>query len=590
MTASILPLIKRLVAENGRQYAPLYAVVIVAMVVVAGATAASAYLMKHVINSIFVNQDRTALYALTLGIFVIFTIKGFGSYFSEVLLGRIGNRLVAQTQRRLFEHLLKVDVSFFQARSSSQLVMQISQNATSVKEMLTTVSLTFGRDLFTVIALVGTMIFLDPIMTAIALIGGPLVVLISRKLVTQIRAAATGEIHSLAGIINATRELSQGVHVVKSFQLEPHMNERMDNAVSAVERLSNKMLRVQAVVNPLMDSLGGFAVAAVVFYAGWRNLNYGDTPGQFFAFITALLMAAEPARRISQAHLKLAASAIGVKMMYDLLDTPAREAETIEKPPLRVSKGDIVLENVVFGYTPDKPVIKGLNLIAPAQKVTALVGLSGGGKSTLLGLLQRFHEPQSGRILIDGQPIRDHSIASLRRNITYVGQDVFLFEGTILDNIRAGCRDATDEQCIEAAKAAGAHPFISQQSKGYQTEVGELGSQVSGGQRQRISIARAFVKNTPIVLLDEPTSALDSETEDHIQRELQALTEKRTTVVIAHRLSTILHADVIHVIEDGQVVESGSHADLLKKGGPYSRLFLLQFARVLNPDASTAVN
>ncbi|OYW52517.1 MAG: ABC transporter [Hyphomicrobium sp. 32-62-53] len=590
MTASILPLIKRLVAENGRQYAPLYAVAIVAMVVVAGATAASAYLMKHVINSIFVNQDRTALYALTLGIFVIFTIKGFGSYFSEVLLGRIGNRLVAQTQRRLFEHLLKVDVSFFQARSSSQLVMQISQNATSVKEMLTTVSLTFGRDLFTVIALVGTMIFLDPIMTAIALIGGPLVVLISRKLVTQIRAAATGEIHSLAGIINATRELSQGVHVVKSFQLEPHMNERMDNAVSAVERLSNKMLRVQAVVNPLMDSLGGFAVAAVVFYAGWRNLNYGDTPGQFFAFITALLMAAEPARRISQAHLKLAASAIGVKMMYDLLDTPAREAETIEKPPLRVSKGDIVLENVVFGYTPDKPVIKGLNLIAPAQKVTALVGLSGGGKSTLLGLLQRFHEPQSGRILIDGQPIRDHSIASLRRNITYVGQDVFLFEGTILDNIRAGCRDATDEQCIEAAKAAGAHPFISQQSKGYQTEVGELGSQVSGGQRQRISIARAFVKNTPIILLDEPTSALDSETEDHIQRELQALTEKRTTVVIAHRLSTILHADVIHVIEDGQVVESGSHADLLKKGGPYSRLFLLQFARVLNPDASTAVN
>lgn len=590
MTASILPLIKRLVAENGRQYAPLYAVVIVAMMVVAGATAASAYLMKHVINSIFVNQDRTALYALTLGIFVIFTIKGFGSYFSEVLLGRIGNRLVAQTQRRLFDHLLKVDVSFFQARSSSQLVMQISQNATSVKEMLTTVSLTFGRDLFTVIALVGTMIFLDPIMTAIALIGGPLVVLISRKLVTQIRTAATGEIHSLAGIINATRELSQGVHVVKSFQLEPHMNERMDNAVSAVERLSNKMLRVQAVVNPLMDSLGGFAVAAVVFYAGWRNLNYGDTPGQFFAFITALLMAAEPARRISQAHLKLAASAIGVKMMYDVLDTPAREAETVEKPPLRVSKGDIVLESVVFGYTPDKPVIKGLNLIAPAQKVTALVGLSGGGKSTLLGLLQRFHEPQSGRILIDGQPIRDHSIASLRRNITYVGQDVFLFEGTILDNIRAGCRDATDEQCIEAAKAAGAHPFISQQSKGYQTEVGELGSQVSGGQRQRISIARAFVKNTPIILLDEPTSALDSETEDHIQRELQALTEKRTTVVIAHRLSTILHADVIHVIEDGQVVESGSHADLLKKSGPYSRLFLLQFARVLNPDASTAVN
>lgn len=590
MTDSSLPLIKRLVTENGRQYAPLYAIVIAAMMVVAGATAASAYLMKHVINSIFVNQDRTALYALTLGIIVIFAIKGLGSYFSEVLLGRIGNRLVAQTQRRLFQHLSIVDVSFFQARSSSQLVMQISQNATSVREMLTTVTLTFGRDLFTVIALIGTMIFLDPIMTAIALIGGPLVVLISRSLVTQIRAAATGEVHSQTGIINATRELSQGVHVVKSFQLEAHMNERMDDAVSAVERLSNKMLRVQAAVNPLMDTLAGFAVAAVVFYAGWRNLNYGDTPGQFFAFITALLMAAEPARRISQAHLKLAASAVGVKMMYDLLDTPAREMESIEKPALHVSDGDIVLENVVFAYNPQRPVIKGLNLTAPAHKMTALVGLSGGGKSTLLGLLQRFHEPQSGRILIDGQPIHEYSIKSLRRNITYVGQDVFLFEGTILDNIRAGCRAATDEQCIEAAIAAGAHPFISQLNKGYQTQVGELGSQVSGGQRQRISIARAFVKNTPIVLLDEPTSALDSETEEHIQRELKELTEKRTTVVIAHRLSTILHADVIHVIDDGRVVESGSHADLLKKEGPYSRLFLLQFARVLNSTTTASVN
>jgi ATP-binding cassette subfamily B protein len=301
-------------------------------------------------------------------------------------------------------------------------------------------------------------------------------------------------------------------------------------------------------------------------------------------------MCADPARRLSRVHIKIASTAIGVRMMYELLDTPAREEEVEQKPDLVVSQGNVVFDNVVFGYIPDRPVIKGLDLVAPAGKMTALVGLSGGGKSTVLGLLQRFREPQSGTIFIDGQPIRDYSLKSLRRSITNVGQDIFLFEGSILDNIRVGLDDATEEQCIAAAKAASAHDFIMGLPKGYATQAGELGNQVSGGQRQRIAIARAFLKNAPIVLLDEPTSALDSQTEDHIQRELKELTKGRTTIVIAHRLSTILHADLIHVIEGGRVVESGTHDELLHRGGAYSQLFFLQFSQVLDHHQPLSLN
>ncbi len=588
--SSTFGLLRRLLQEHGREFGPQYALVVLAMMLVAGMTSLSAYLMKHVVDSIFVNQSQAALYSLTGAIVVIFTVKGLSGYFSEAMLGRIGNRLVAQTQRRMFDHLLKTDVAFFQAQGSSDLITRISHNASAVRDMLNTVSLTFGRDLFTVVGLIVTMIVLDPIMTLLAFVGGPAAVLASRKLVERVRKAAKSEVANVTGIINATRELSQGVQVVKAFQLENIMRKRMFDAIAAVERLSNKMIRIEASVNPMMDSLAGLAVAMVVFYAGWRNINYGDTPGQFFAFITALLMCADPVRRLSRAHLKIESTAIGVQMMYQLLDTPPLEAEVERKPDLQVTRGEVVFNKVTFGYVSKQPIIKEMDLVAPAGKVTALVGLSGGGKSTTLALIQRFREPQSGAIFIDGQNISEYSRASLRRNITNVGQDVFLFDGSILENIRMGLEEATEEQVVAAAKAAKAHDFIMSMPNGYATQTGELGTRVSGGQRQRISIARAFLKNAPIVLLDEPTSALDSQTEDYIQRELRELTEGRTTIVIAHRLATILHADLIYVIDNGQAIESGTHEELLRSGGAYSQLFKLQFAKALTQPPPELIN
>lgn len=581
MPTSTIELLKRLFRENGREYAPEYALAILCMLVVAGATSLSAYVLKNVIDTIFVHQNRAALTGITIAIIVIFLAKGTAAYFSEVIVGRIGNRLVADTQKRMFDHLLKVDISFFQQHSSSDLVTRMSYNANGVRDMLNLVSLNLGRDLFTIIGLVGTMIYLDPILSAIAFIGGPIAALTSRKMVARIKKATKSEVHSFTGIVQITRELSQGAQVVKSFQLENKMRGRMFDAIDAVQRLANKMLRIQAGVNPLMEAIGGCAVAAVIFYAGWRNLYHGESPGQFFAFITALLMCADPARRLSRVQLQLATAAVGVRFMYELLDTPQREAEQPGLPELEITGGAITFRDVAFRYVENKPVIQGLTLEVPAGKMTALVGHSGGGKSTVFALLQRLRVPDEGVIEIDGQSITDVSLQSLRRNISVVGQDAFLFEGSIIDNIRAGLESATDEMCIEAAKAASAHEFIMSLPRAYESQVGELGGHVSGGQRQRITLARAYLKNAPIILLDEPTSALDSETEDVIQRELRRLTEGRTTLVIAHRLSTILHADLIHVIESGRVVESGTHDQLMGASGAYSRLFKLQFAKFL---------
>jgi subfamily B ATP-binding cassette protein MsbA len=577
---STLDLLKRLVSEHGREYAPQYALAIVCMILVAATTSLSAYVLKYVIDTIFVQQNRAALVGITIGIVAIFVVKGLAAYCSEVMLGRIGNRIVAKTQKRMFDHLLKVDVAYFHEHPSSDLVTRISYNANSVRDMLNMVSLNFGRDLFTIIGLICAMFALDPLLTVIALVGGPIAALSSRKMVARIKKAARTEVHSMSGIVQITRELSQGAQVVKSFQLEKKMRVRMFAAIDAVQTLSNKILRIQASVNPLMETIGGVAVAAVIFYAGWRNLYHGETPGQFFAFITALLMCADPGRRLSRVQLQLATAAVGVRMMYDLIDSPANEEEAPGKPELRVSEGKIILSDVAFRYLPNKPVLDGLSLVVPAGKTTALVGHSGGGKSTILALLSRLREPQSGSILIDGQSISDVSLVSLRRSISVVGQDAFLFEGTILENVRAGLDNASDEMCVEAARSANADIFISALPLGYATQVGELGVQVSGGQRQRIALARAYLKNAPIILLDEPTSALDSETEEIIQKELRLLTAGRTTLVIAHRLSTILHADVIHVIEGGRVTESGSHEQLLSQGGAYTRLFRLQFAKL----------
>ncbi|MFN3746849.1 MAG: ABC transporter ATP-binding protein [Hyphomicrobiaceae bacterium] len=574
---SIWPIIKRLFLEHARAYAPRYALAFVFMAVVAGTTALTAWLMRDVINDVFVKQDRQALAWLPLVIAGLFIAKGSAAYIQEVVLSRIGNQIVAEMQKRLYDHMLLMDMTFFQDRNSGELITRISNNARAAREMMHLLAVGLGRDLLTVIGLFIVMVLQDPLLSSVLIIVGPGVAFGMKQLSSRIKKVAGSETHSTAQLVSAMRETVQGIRIIKSFQLEEAMRRHMVACIEALQRLNNKIVAVKARVNPLMETAAGLAIAAAVAYAGWRTMSHGRSPGEFFAFIAALLLAGEPLRRLSRLHLQLVGSAVQVRMLYDILDTPAAEADSAPKSPLVVTRGEVRFDNVSFAYRQNTPVLNELSFTAPAGKTTALVGLSGSGKTTVFNLLQRLWRPSGGRIMIDGQAIEDVSLASLRRQIALVSQDVFLFEGTIRENLVGNQKECSDEAIRAAARAAHADEFISRLPERYDTPVGELGGRLSGGQRQRLSIARAFLKDAPIILLDEPTSALDSETERIIQTALQSLTRGRTTIVIAHRLATVARADVIHVLDGGTVVESGTQAELLRRDGRYARLHRLQF-------------
>jgi ATP-binding cassette subfamily B protein len=574
-----LAVVKRLLLEKWRRYAPLYAIAFFFMFIVAGATAISAWLMKDVVNLIFVERASGALYWLPAIVIGIFTAKGLATYAQEVILARIGNRMVAETQTKMFDRLLDQDMDFYHRFASSELITRITLNAQATREAVNLLATSMGRDLVTLVSLVFVMVVQQPTMFAICALAAPVGIVMQKRLIKRMGKVTKKEVLSFGNIVKTMRETAQGIRVVKAFTLEPAMRARMGESVSAVERVNNKMVSVNAGVNPMIDTLGGFAVAGVIFYAGWRSLTYNETPGEFFSFITALLMAYEPARRIARLQVRLKQACIGVGMMYELIDSKPTLVDKPGAPALKVPNGHIKLHNITFGYQPDAPVLRELSLEAQAGKTTALVGLSGSGKTTIMNLIMRFWDPAQGAILIDGQDLREVTLHSLRSQVALVSQDVFLFDGTVRENIAAGIDDPSMDAIVAAAKAAYAHQFIQSLPAGYDTQVGELGGQLSGGQRQRISIARAFLKNAPVILLDEPTSALDSESEQAIQKALTQLTERRTTLVIAHRLATVLNADRIHVIENGRLAESGTHRELLSVGGLYSRLYDIQYAQ-----------
>ncbi|MGL4405889.1 MAG: ABC transporter ATP-binding protein, partial [Notoacmeibacter sp.] len=351
------------------------------------------------------------------------------------------------------------------------------------------------------------------------------------------------------------------------------LEKKLDDLVSHAEDRANKIAMVSERTGPVSEILAGFAVSGVIAYGGYRALTMGLSPGATFSFITALLLAYDPARRLARLQVSLERALVNARMVYEILDMPAGQAELEGEVLFQPTKGEIRFQNVSFGYQAGTQVLNDLDFTAVGGKTMALVGPSGAGKSTIVSLILGFYQPQSGQVLIDGQNIAGLNRKSLRRSIAYVSQQPYLFEGTIRDNIRYGRPEATDAEIENAAKLAEADEFIRAMPQGYETPLGENGSTVSGGQRQRLSIARAIVRNAPILLLDEATSALDTDSERKVQIALEGLMKNRTTIVIAHRLSTIKNADVILVIDEGRIVESGSHAALLKrKNGAYARL------------------
>jgi subfamily B ATP-binding cassette protein MsbA len=573
---STLALVRRLLIDEALTHWPLYALAFVLMGIAASATAIAAYLLGTMTNEAYVKHNFHGIVVIGVIAMAIFAIKGFATYGGTVTLSRIGNRIIADNQRRMFDKLLQENIGFFADRHSSEFIARLTTGANAVSQVINLLITAVGRDLLSLIGLCIVMVVQDPVMSIAGLVTAPPAILFLRKLIKRVRGIARAQFTGSTQIIETMQESLQGIRMVKAFALEDEMRRRLDASVGQVEQQSNKMARVANRASPMMEMLGGFAIAMAMIYGGYRVVEGGATPGEFVSFLAAFLLAYEPAKRLARLNIDLNNNLVGVRVLYEVIDSPAGEPNDDGLPPLTLSEAQVTFDHVGFAYHPETPVLRGMSFVAPRGKTTALVGPSGGGKSTVLNLILRFYDVNTGKVLIDGQDISRVSRRSLRQEIAYVGQIVHLFRGTIRENIALGKLGASDAEIVAAAKAAHAHDFIMSFPAGYDTPVGEHGLQLSGGQRQRVSIARALVKNAPIILLDEATASLDSESERHVQEALSVLCEGRTTIVIAHRLSTIMHADCILVVENGTVVESGRHDELLRKGGRYASFYRLQ--------------
>lgn len=574
----VFPIVQRIIGENFRLYRAQYALAIFCMFVMAGTTAFSAYIIKDVVNEVFDEKNLTAAYSIAGLVLLIFFTKGMANFGQEVILKRIGNNIIARYQRRVYSHLLNLGVGYFADQRSAFLVGQINQNIGGIRNMLNSLVTVFARDLVTVIALVTVMVVQDPLMSLFSLVMLPIAAFVISRYVKRIKTLSRKEVNVNAKVVSTFVETVQGIPVVKAFTMEKPLQEKLNSLVKTSERQANSIVLINARTKPLTETLAGIAIAGSIAFGGWRVIALDGNAGALLSFLAAAMLAHDPAKRLASFRVQFEKSLVNARMLYDLLDTPPRQADKPDAKPISIEKGEVVFENVHFGYQENEPVLHGVSFKARAGQSTALVGPSGGGKSTIINLLLRFHDIQSGSIRVDGQDIADVKIASLRERFSYVSQQPVMFEGSIAENIGYGRIDATREEIEEAAKLAQAHDFIMETPQGYETQVGELGSNLSGGQRQRISIARAILRDAPILLLDEATSALDNESEKLVQEALDELMKGRTTLVIAHRLSTIRDCDQILVIDQGRITESGTHRQLLGAGdGTYAKLHGLGF-------------
>jgi len=569
-------LVRRLVIENGLPHWKGYLAAFCLMGIAGASTALTAYLVRPLVNGAYIFRDFHTIFALGGFIVALGVLRGAATYGHSVMLSRINNRIFADTQRRMFDKLLNEGLGFFANRHSTEFAARLATGAIASSQLLSLLITAVGRDFLQLLALVVVMFVQDPLMSLTTFVVAPPAMLIVRKMVQRIRAITRNQFSGSARTLETMQETLRGIRSVKAFTLEEDMRRRFDANVREVERESNKWARVANRASPLMESLAGVAIALVVVYGGYRVIASAASAGELTSFIAAVLLAFEPAKRLARLNVDLQTGLTGVRILFEVLDSPATEPIDDDRPPLVLTESCVEFSDVRFAYRPDEPVIRGMSFVAEPGKVTALVGQSGGGKSTVLSLLLRLYDIQGGTITIDGQDISTRSRRSLRQQIGYVGQDVHLFGGTIRDNIACGRLNATEADIVAAAKAANAHDFIMSARAGYGAQVGENGVQLSGGERQRVAVARALLKDAPLVLLDEATASLDSEAERLVQDAIAHLCQGRTTIVVAHRLHTIVHADRILVVEGGTVVESGRHEDLLRRNGRYASFYRLQ--------------
>jgi len=548
------------------------------MLVVGASAAAAAFLVKPALDEIFLNKNADMLMLIPIAIVVIYFLKGVCSYGQTVLMSYIGQRVITDLRAELYNHIQRQALSFFTRNPTGILMSRITNDVGLIQGAVSEAVTSLLKDSFTLVCLVFVIFYRDWQLAIVAMVVFPLTIYPIAKFGEKMRKIATSTQVTMGSLTTLLHETISGTRIVKAFGMEDYENKRFGKENERLFKLTMKSVSVRAISSPFMEFLGGIGIAAIVLYGGYQVIKGASTPGTFFSFLTALIMLYEPVKRLTNVNNTIQqgiAAAIRVFDVMDIVPEIKDKKDAVVLPPI---SSNIDIRNVSFSYE-DAPVLKNINLGIKAGEAVAFVGMSGGGKTTLVNLIPRFYDVTEGKIFMDGRDIRDVTLKSLRDQIGIVTQQTILFNDTVRNNIAYGDIGKSDEDIIEAAKAANAHDFIVNMPDGYDTVIGEQGAKLSGGERQRISIARALLKDAPILILDEATSSLDTEAEIEVQDALETLMKGRTTLVIAHRLSTIRNADRILVIVNGEIVEEGTHESLLAKEGEYFKLYNMQFKK-----------
>ncbi len=561
-----------------RPYTPRLFLSMLFMVFVSAFHGSIAFLVKPALDDIFIKKDATRLAIIPFLVLAVYLLKAVFEFAQAYLMSGVGQRVIRDIRDHLYRHMQSLSLSFFMRHPTGVLMSRVQNDVSLMQGAITEAVTGLIKDFFTAIFLIGVVFYRDWQLAFIAMVAFPLAFWPIARFGRKLRRASTMSQEITGGLSSHLHETISGVKLVKSFGAEGYEVDRFTSRNAELYRLSMKIVKVQALTSPLSETFAGIGAAAVIFYGGYSVVNGHSTPGNFFSFMTALFMLYEPVKRLSRVNNVIQQGIAAATRVFEVLDTLPEVKEKRDAPELPPVRKEIEFDHVDFRYDENgDDILKDIALRIPAGTMVAIVGSSGAGKTTLVDLIPRFYDPYRGAIRIDGTDIRDVSLSSLRSCIGIVSQHTILFNDTVRANIAYGMKDADDGKIEEAARRANAHGFISRLREGYDTVVGEQGLKLSGGERQRIAIARALLKDAPILILDEATSALDSESESVVQEALDTLMRGRTTFVIAHRLSTVRNADLLLVVEEGRIVEKGTHEELLSRETRYRSFYLRQF-------------
>jgi subfamily B ATP-binding cassette protein MsbA len=570
---------RRLIREFLRPHLGRVVLAVLCMVVVAAVQPVNAYVIRELVDRIGVDKaGYDTLYLLCGTVLVIALLRGGADYVQTVIMTNVGQRVVADIQIALFKRLIRADLAYFHATPTGQLVSRFTTDANMLRTAATQSLVALGRDSLTVIGMVGYMVKTDWVLALISLVVFPVAILPIQRMSRRMRKASGNFQEEMGHFNTLLGQVFQGARHVKAYGMEAHETARAVAVTERVYRLVERVSRVRSAASPMMEAVGGFAIAAIILYGGTQMIEGTRTAGDFTSIIFALLIAYAPFKSLAALPVGLQEGLAAADRLFRVMDIEPSIRDRPGAEDLVVTGGAIRFAAVTFHYGDHTPALNGIDLTIPAGQKVALVGPSGAGKSTILNLIPRFYDVESGAVTIDGTDVRNVTLESLRGAIGLVSQEISLFDDSVRANIAYGRPGASEAEIVSAATAAAAHDFILDLPQGYDTLVGEHGVRLSGGQRQRLAIARAMLKSAPILLLDEATSALDTESERVVQDALRRLAAGRTSIVIAHRLSTIVDADLIYVIDQGRVAESGSHESLLARRGIYARLWAMQFS------------